>query len=137
MLENFAKFAGKNLCQSLCQSLLSLKLATSLKRDSGIYLRGRSIHWMCSVKKDFLRNFAKFTGKHMCQGLFFNKVTSMRHATLLRKRLWNRCFSVKFTKFLRTPFLQNTSRRLLLVSGASSSINHSEHNKHFFIVCLL
>ena len=28
----------------------------------------------CCVKKVVLRNFAKFTGKHLCQGLFFNKV---------------------------------------------------------------
>ena len=25
-------------------------------------------------------------------------------ATLLKKRLWHRCFPVNFTKFLRTPF---------------------------------
>ena len=25
-------------------------------------------------KKGFLRNFAKFTGKHLCQSLFFNKL---------------------------------------------------------------
>ena len=29
------------------------------------------------------------------------------------KRLWHRCFSVNFAKFLRTSFLQNTSGRLL------------------------
>ena len=34
----------------------------------------RSSHRRCSVRKDVLRNFAKFTGKHLCQGLFFNKV---------------------------------------------------------------
>ena len=28
----------------------------------------------CSVKKCVLRNFTKFTGKHLCQSLFFNKV---------------------------------------------------------------
>ena len=28
----------------------------------------------CSVRKSGLRNFAKFTGKHLCQGLYFNKV---------------------------------------------------------------
>ena len=33
--------------------------------------------------------------------------------SLLKKRLWHRCFPVNFAKFLRTPFLQNTSRRLL------------------------
>ena len=37
-----------------------------------------------------------------------------RPATLLKKRLWHRCFPVNFAKFLRTPFLQNTSGRLLL-----------------------
>ena len=35
-------------------------------------------------------------------------------ATLLKKRLWHRCFPVNFAKFLRAPFLQYTSGRLLL-----------------------
>ena len=35
-------------------------------------------------------------------------------ATLLKKRPWQRCFPVTFSKILRTLFLQNTSRRLLL-----------------------
>ena len=34
----------------------------------------------CSMKKDVLRNFAKFTGKHLCQSLFFNKVAGLRPA---------------------------------------------------------
>ena len=36
-------------------------------------------------------------------------VNQPRSATLLKKRLWRRCFPVNFAKFLRTPFLQNTS----------------------------
>ena len=32
-------------------------------------------HRRCSVKKVVLRNFAKFTGKHLCQSLFFKKET--------------------------------------------------------------
>ena len=75
----------------------------------------RSSHQRCSIKKGVLRNFAKFTGKHMCQSLFFNKVAGLRPATLLKKRLWHRCFPVNFAIFLRTPFLQNTSGRLLLM----------------------
>ena len=74
----------------------------------------KSSHRRCSVKKGVLRNFTKFTGKHLCQSLFFNKVAGLRPATLLKKRLWHRCFPVNFAKFLRTPFLQNTSGRLLL-----------------------
>ena len=31
----------------------------------------RSSHRRCSVRKGVLRNFAKFTGKHLCQSLFF------------------------------------------------------------------
>ena len=37
-------------------------------------------------KKGALGNFAKSTGKHLYQGLFFNKVTGLRFATLLKKR---------------------------------------------------
>ena len=67
-----------------------------------------------SVRKGVLRNFGKFTGKHLCQSLFFNKVVGLRPATLLKKRLWHRCFPVNFAKSLRTPFLQNMSGQLLL-----------------------
>ena len=56
-------------------------------------------------KKGVLRNFTKFTGKHLCQSLFFNNVAGLRPATLLKKRPWHRCFPVNFAKFLRTPFL--------------------------------
>ena len=36
-------------------------------------------------KKGVLRNFRKFTGKHLCQSLFFNKVTGLRTATISKK----------------------------------------------------
>ena len=38
----------------------------------------------------------------------FNKVASLSPATLLKKRLWHRCFPVNFSKFLRTPFYRTT-----------------------------
>ena len=56
-------------------------------------------------EKGVLRNFARFTGNHLCQSLFFNKVAGLILATLLKKRLWYRCLPVNFVKFLRTPFL--------------------------------
>ena len=71
----------------------------------------RSSHRRCSVRKGFLRNCLKVTGKYLCQSLYFNKVGS---ATVLKKRLRRRCFPIDFAKFLRTVFLQNTSGRLLL-----------------------
>ena len=60
----------------------------------------KSNHWGCSVKKALLRNFAKLTGKHLYQSLFFNKATGLS----LQK-----CFPMNFAKFLRTLFSQNTS----------------------------
>ena len=74
----------------------------------------RSSHQQCSIKIDLLKNFTKFTGKHLCQSFFFNKVARLRSATLLKKRLWHTCFLVNFVKFLRTTFLQNISGRLFL-----------------------
>ena len=44
----------------------------------------RSIHERGSVKKGVLRNFAKFTGKHLCQSFLFNKVAVLRPAALLK-----------------------------------------------------
>ena len=49
-------------------------------------------------QKGVLRNFTKFLGKHQRQ----------RPATLLKKRLWHRCFPMNFVKFLRTPFFHRT-----------------------------
>ena len=73
----------------------------------------RSSHRRSSVKKNVLRNIAKFTRKHLCQSLFFHKVAGLIPANLLKKRLWHRCFPENFAEFLRIPFLQNTSEYFL------------------------
>ena len=51
-------------------------------------------------EKVVLKSFAKFTGKHLCGILVFNKVAGLRSATLLKKRLSHSCFPVKLVKFL-------------------------------------
>ena len=50
------------------------------------FRKDRSSQRMCSVRNDVLRNFSKFTGKHLCQSLFFNKVSSFSlcHHTIFR-----------------------------------------------------
>ena len=77
----FDKVAGLDLCEILKQ----------IKLD---YVTDRSSHRRCSLRKGILRNVEKLTGKHLC----------LRPATLLKKRLWCRCFLVNFAKFLRTLF---------------------------------
>ena len=54
-------------------------------------------------KNSVLRNFQKFT-EDLCKSPFFNKVADLRSTTLLKKKLWHRCFSVNFVKFPRTLF---------------------------------
>ena len=65
----------------------------------------RSRHPEVFCEKGVLRNFSKFTGKHLCQSLFFGKVAGLRPATLLKEKLSHRCFPANFEKFLRIPFL--------------------------------
>ena len=56
-------------------------------RKSESFGKLQNSHQRCSIIKGVFRNFTKFTEKHLCQSLFFNKVAGLR------------------TPFLRTPFL--------------------------------
>ena len=58
--------------------------------------------------------------------------------SFLKEWLWRRCFPVNFAKFLRTPFLIEHLRRLLLNITDKHSSNHSkflEVNIIIFISC--
>ena len=60
----------------------------------------------CSVKKVFLE-ISQNSQENTCARASFLE-------TLLNKKLWHRCFPVNFAKFLRTPFLTEHLRWLLL-----------------------
>ena len=98
-----------------------------------VLLNGKLLHWQnsrsChrrwSVGKGVLRNFAKFTGKHLSQ----------RPANLLKKRLWHRYVRVNFAKFVRTTFLQSTSERLVL-HWQNSEVLHELNSVNWRIHCL-
>ena len=109
------------------------------KKKIGVLI-GRSSRAGVFCKKGVLRNFTKFTGKHLCQNIFFNKVAGLKPATLLKKRLWHRCFPVNFVKFLRTPFLTEhlwwlllyrffTSRCCKFISAFTAVLNIKEKLK--------
>ena len=57
----------------------------SLKKKEFCCCRFRSSHRTCSMKKGVLRNFAQFTGKHLCQSIFFNKVAGRRLQIYLKR----------------------------------------------------
>ena len=62
-------------------------LSTPLLKLHEFVMNYRSNCLEIFCEKGVLKNFAKFTEKHLCQNLFFNKVVCLN-----------------FAKFLRTPF---------------------------------
>ena len=69
---------------------------------SNIMQNDRSSHRRCSVRRGALRSFAKFTEKHLCQSLFFNKAAGLRPAT--KKETLVQVFSCEFCKFSKNTF---------------------------------
>ena len=62
-------------------------------------------------KKGVLRNFAKFTGKHLCQSLFLNKVAGLRLLPI-------QGFTHTFSSF--SYFFSTSSKAILAVAVSSS-----------------
>ena len=68
-------------------------------------------------KKVVLRNLAKFTGKHLCQSLFLNKVAGLRR------------FPVNFMKFLGALyFIEHLWWQLLKKSSSVTFLSLRHHN---------
>ena len=87
--------------------MVNKELNPNFIRKCGVtYLMCRSSRPEVFSRKSVLRNFAKFTGKYPC--------LCLRAATLLKKRLWYRCFPVNFAILLRTPSFTEHLRWLLL-----------------------
>ena len=103
-------------CHSVILNRLDLGFYGLQKKNSfGANSRSSLPEVFC--KKGVLRNFAKFTGKHLCQSLFFLKKDSgtdvflcLRPATFFKKRDSSTCvFLWILQNFLEHLFLQNTS----------------------------
>ena len=96
---NFKRCA--NLGQEYLKEIRSCVQSFDFSKSWTVY---RNNHSQMFFKTGVFKIFAKFTGKHLCQSLFFNKVAGPK--TSFKKRF---CFLVSFVKFLRTLFKQNTS----------------------------
>ena len=80
----------------------------------------------CSVKKVFLEILQNSLEKTCARVSFFNKVA----ATLLKKRLWHRCFPVNLAKFPRTRFFTEHLWWLLLTERLPANhVNQKGHKK--------
>ena len=82
----------------------------------------RSSHRRCSVRKGVPRNFAKFTGKHLCQSLLFNKVAGLMPVTYWKETL-AQVFFCEFCEISKKIFFTEHLRWLLMyhinIAGSS------------------
>ena len=85
----------KNTTKFVQFILLMEKLQRIIPTQRKVLVMNRSSRPDVFCKKGVLRNFAKFTGKHLFQSLSFNKVAGLK--------LWRKCFPVNFVKISRTP----------------------------------
>ena len=73
----------------------------------GVY-RSSRLDVFC--RKIVLRNFAKFTGKHLCQGVFFDKVAGLRPKAckFIKKEILVQGFSCEFYEIFKNTFFYRT-----------------------------
>ena len=66
-------------------------------------ISSKSSHRRCSVKTGVLGNIEKFTGKHLCQSLFFNKVAGQAF-NFVKKEALAQEFSCEFFEISKNTF---------------------------------
>ena len=83
--------------------ILSSTLSSRLPGGTGVHSMFRGSLPEVFSKKGVLRNFTKFTGKHLRQSHLCHLCNFIKKETLAQ------VFSCEFCEFLRAPFLQSTS----------------------------
>ena len=81
------------------------------------------------MKKDVLRNFAKFTGKHLCQSFFFNKVAGL-HCNFIKKEALAQVFSYEVCKISKNTFF--TEHLRMTASGNKTFFSEKEPSRKIF-----
>ena len=98
------------------ETLFQHRSYSSSQMHLSLYLE--AVAQTCSAKKVFLE-ISQNSQENTCASLYFNKVAGL---TLSKQRLWQ-YFPVTFAKFLRTLFLTEHLRWLLLYKIIKASIN--------------
>ena len=77
-------------------------------------------------KKGVLINFAKFTGKHLCQNPFFNKAPDLRAqgCIFIKKETLAQVFSCEFCEISKNTFFHRTS---LVAASEQTTTSQRQH----------
>ena len=90
-------------------------------------LNSRSSHRRCSVRKGVLRNLTKFTGKHLYQSLFFNKVASCEFCQIFKNIFFAE--HLRWLLLLIPVFMSHLRKEMLILT-----LREKCPNKEFFLV---
>ena len=112
--KHFPFSKNSNFSATSTQAFLTTSLRHIDTNDCFCHTSRETFHFHQKQPPEVFNNkrFTKFHQtyrKNLCQSNFFNNVAGLRHASLLKKKLWRKCFLVNFPKFLTTPFLQTTA----------------------------
>ena len=88
----------------------------------------RSSHQRCSIGIGVLKNFKKFTGKHLYQSLIFNKVAGP--CNFIKKEALAQVFSCEFCEIFKNTFFTEHLR-----TTASRCKQREKKNKIKYIRC--
>ena len=106
------RFYASVINRELGQTITHLQILTTI----------RSSRPKVSVKRCSWK-FRKIHRKTPVPESFCYNVAGLRPATLIKKRLWHRCFPMNFAKFLRTSFFTEHFWWLLLNNAGGLSAN--------------
>ena len=122
----FSFIVGKTVDNRLFQKsdALRRKRLSTQGKESGVRLNiTRQSHRRCSVKRGVLKNFANFTGKHLCWRLFLTMLQSFSPATFL-KRDSNPGVLLRSLEHFQNTYSEEPLRTTASVSRfASSALN--------------
>ena len=96
------------LLKAMFQKIVIRTLSLRKQRSSH-----RSSYHRCSIKKLFIKDLQYLRKTPVLESLF-HKFTGLKTCNFIKKRLQHRCSPVNIAKFLRTPFLNNICKRLVL-----------------------
>ena len=89
----------------------------------------RGSHWRRSARQGVLRNFAKLTGKHLCQSLLFNKVAGLKACNFIKKETLSQVFSCEFCKISTNIFFYRRPPVAVFVYNITNATEQKHQEK--------
>ena len=99
-LRKMSTLTSKQLSAKRCSHVIVLLGTAETVSIQSLMKTLRSGHLRCSIKKVILKNLATFSGKHLCQSLFFRP----QACSFIKKETLTQVFSCEFCEIFKNTF---------------------------------